>query len=185
MGQDNRNDNAMLEERIAGRSIIAIAERYECTTSDVEGAIDRRLNFTLDNDQRLKAVKLDVTRLEALMLPFFERATKDRDVQAGTLCVKILERRALFLGLDQPTQSRVDVYQVEQRKQPSQYEQIKAAINRMWEQQPPVKRALHERLDQLTPEKALELLGPLEPNSGNGAAAPSDPVPPADDAEPR
>jgi hypothetical protein len=35
------------------------------------------------------------------MAPFFERATKDRDVQAGTLCVKILERRALLLGLDQ------------------------------------------------------------------------------------
>jgi len=75
MGQDNRNDSAMLEERIAGRSVIAIAEQYECTTSDVEGAIDRRLNFALDNDQRLKAVKLDCARIEALMMPFFERAT--------------------------------------------------------------------------------------------------------------
>ena len=185
MDQDNRNDSAMLAERIAGESALVIAERYQCAPDDVDAAVDRRLNFALNNDQRLRAIKLDVARLEALIVPFFERATKDKDVPAGTLCCKLLERRALMLGLDQPTQSRVDVYQVEQRKQPSQYEQIKAAINRMWEQQPPVKRALHERLDQLTPEKALELLGPLEPNSGNGAAAPSAPVPPADDAEPR
>src|SRR5215813_5276071 len=123
MGQDNRNDNAMLEERIAGRSIIAIAEQYECTTSDVEGAIDRRLNFALDNDMRLKAIKLDVTRLEALMLPFFERATKDRDVAAGTLCVKILERRALLLGLDSPV--RIDVTQVEAQEAPTRHEKIK------------------------------------------------------------
>ena len=185
MDDNDDRDGVILEERIAGKSVVVIAEQYECTTSEVDAAIDRRLNFALDNDMRLKAVKLDVARLEGLMQPFYERATKDKDVPSGVLCVKILERRALLLGLDQPTQSRVDVYQVEQRKQPSQYEQIKAAINRMWEQQPPVKRALHERLDQLTPEKALELLGPLEPNSGNGAAAPSDPVPPADDAEPR
>jgi hypothetical protein len=166
-------DGVILEERIAGKSVVAIAELYQCTTSEVDAAIDRRLSFALDNDMRLRAIKLDVARLEALMVPFFERATKgDCDVSAvaaGTLCCKLLERRALLLGLDQPTQSRVDVYQVEQRKQPSQYEQIKAAINRMWEQQPPVKRALHERLHQLTPERALELLGPLEPNGGDDA----------------
>ena len=125
-------DGVIFEERIAGKSVVVIAEQYQCTTSEVDAAIDRRLNFALDNDMRLKAVKLDVARLEGLMQPFYERATKDKDVPSGVLCVKILERRALLLGLDQPTQSRVDVYQVEQRKQPSQYEQIKAAINRMW-----------------------------------------------------
>ena len=107
------------------------------------------------------------------MVPFFERAVKDRDVAAGTLVCKLLERRSLLLGLDSPTQSRVDVYQVEQRQQPSRHERIKEVINRLWEQSPQVEKDVHERVKQLTPEKALELLGPLEPkgngNGGNGS----------------
>jgi hypothetical protein len=54
---------------------------------------------------------------------------------------------------------------------------------RLVEQAPPAQRALRKRLEQLSPEKALELLGPLEPNGGN-CAAPSDAVPPADDPGP-
>jgi len=112
MDNDDDRDGAILEQRIAGKSVVALAEQYRCATSHVDAIIDRRLSFDLTNDQRLKAVKLDCARIEALMLPFFERATKDRDVSAGTLCCKLLERRALLLGLDHPTQSRVDVYQV-------------------------------------------------------------------------
>jgi hypothetical protein len=123
---DDDRDDLILEGRLAGRSVPAIAKQYRCASSEVEAVIDRRLNFALDNDMRLKAIKLDVARLEALMLPFFERATKDRDVAAGTLCVKILERRALLLGLDSPV--RIDVTQVELQQAPTQYEKIKAAL---------------------------------------------------------
>ena len=173
MDDSSERDGAILEQRITGKSVISIAEQYQCETSAVEGAIERRLNFSLDNDQRLKLVKLDCARIEALMVPFFERAVKDRDVAAGTLVCKLLERRSLLLGLDSPTQSRVDVYQVEQRQQPSRHERIKEVINRLWEQSPQVEKDVHERVKQLTPEKALELLGPLEPkgngNGGNGS----------------
>src|SRR5215831_5044403 len=121
-------DGVILEERIAGKSVVAIAELYQCTTSEVDAAIDRRLSFALDNNMRLRAIKLDVARLEALMVPFFERATKgDCDVSAvaaGTLCCKLLERRSLLLGLDQPTQSRVDVYQIPSPNAPSSYQKI-------------------------------------------------------------
>jgi len=126
---DNSNrDGAILEQRIIGKSVVAIAEQYRCTTSDVDAAIDRRLNYDLNNDMRLRAIKLDVARLEGLMQPFFERATKDWDVQAGALCVKILERRALLLGLDQPVQSRVDVYQIPSPTSPSSYQKITDAL---------------------------------------------------------
>jgi len=121
MDQDDRDDK-MLGERLSARSVPAIAKQYRCATSEVDAVIDRRLNFDLTNDLRRKSILLDTARLEALMAPFFERATKDRDVQAGTLCVKILERRALLLGLDQPTQSRVDVYQIRPPDAPSSYQ---------------------------------------------------------------
>jgi len=133
MGQDDRDD-VILEERLSGRSVLAIAKQHHCTSGEVEAVIDRRLNYDLNNDMRLRAIKLDVARLEALMQPFFERATKDRDVAAGTLCCKLLERRALLLGLDQPTQSRVDVYQIQPREKPDSFDKIHAAIMRVVEE---------------------------------------------------
>jgi hypothetical protein len=130
--ENSARDVAILEQRIGGASSIAIAERYGCTITEVDAALDRRLNYDLDNALRLRAIKLDVARLEALMQPFFERATKgDCDVSAvaaGTLCVKILERRALLLGLDHPVQARVDVYAVEQQQKPDSYARITAAL---------------------------------------------------------
>src|SRR5262249_60098705 len=102
MDQNDRDD-AMLEERLSGRSVQIIARQHHCASDEVEAVIDRRLDYALDNEMRLKAIKLDVARLEGLMQPFYERATKDRDVAAGTLCVKILERRALLLRLHIPT----------------------------------------------------------------------------------
>jgi hypothetical protein len=65
------------------------------------------------------------------MVPFFERATKDKDVAAGTLCCKLLERRALLLRLDQPTTSRVDVYQVQAHEKPDSFDRFHAAIMRV------------------------------------------------------
>ena len=157
--------------------MVAIAKQHRCATSDVDALVDRRLNFDLTNDQRLKAIKLDTARLEALMAPFFERATKDRDVQAGTLCVKILERRALLLGLDQPTQSRVDVYQIPPPDAVSSHEKIRRTIMEFVERQPAAEREAINLIGKLGAERALEL---LKAGSGNGAAA----VPPADDPEP-
>ena len=123
---DADREDMIVEQRIAGESARALAKQYGCSSSEVEAAVDRRLDYEINNDMRLRAIKLDVARLDALTAPFFERAIKDRDVAAGTLCVKILERRALLLGLDSPT--RVDVVQLQAQQQPSSYEKIKAAI---------------------------------------------------------
>src|SRR5215831_18860759 len=56
----------------------------------------------------------------------------DRSVAAGTLCVKILERRALLLGLDSPT--RVDIVQMQAEQQQPRHEKIREAIMRLTEQ---------------------------------------------------
>jgi hypothetical protein len=128
MGQDDRDD-AMLQERLSGRSVQIIARQHHCAIDEVEAVIDRRLGGEIDNVMRLKAIKLDVARLEGLMEPFYQRATKDRDVAAGTLCVKILERRALLLGLDSPT--RVDIVQMQVEQTPPRHERIREAIMRL------------------------------------------------------
>jgi len=124
-------DDVIVEERIAGKSSRALARQHRCSTAEVEAAVDRRLDYALDTNMRVRAIKLDVVRIEQLMAPFFERATKDRDVAAGTLCCKLLERRALLLGLDQPTQSRVDVYQVQREGEPHEFDRVHDAILRI------------------------------------------------------
>ena len=126
--ENSARDVAILEQRIIGKSTISIAEQYRCTTSDVDAALDRRLNYDLDNPMRLRMIKLDCARIEALMAPFFERAVNgDCDaiaVAAATLVCKLLERRTLLLGLDQPTQSRVDVFTIPSPNAPSSYQRI-------------------------------------------------------------
>src|SRR5262249_27183858 len=113
---------------IAGTSARALAKVHGCTSSDIEAAVDRRLDYGITNDLRLRLVKLNVERLEQLMAPFFERAVKDRDVAAGTLCYKLAERLSLLLGLDQPAQSRLDVYQVQAAQEPKSFEKIRRAV---------------------------------------------------------
>jgi hypothetical protein len=112
-----------------------------------------------------------VARLDALMQPFYKRATKERDVAAGTLCCKPLERRALLLGLDSPV--RIDTIQlsIDAKPRPSSYEMITAAINRVIEQAPPAQRALRERVEQLGPEKALAMLNSGTSDCGSNSTA--------------
>ena len=45
------------------------------------------------------------------------------------MCVKILERRSLLLGLDAPT--KVDVVQLQVQQAPSNYEKIREAVFRL------------------------------------------------------
>src|SRR5262249_42088543 len=76
-------------------------------------------------------------RILSLMQPFYEMAVREKDacaserIAAATLCCKLEERLAFLLGLDHPTQARIDVYQVEQAKEPDAHEQIRNALFRV------------------------------------------------------
>src|SRR5215471_2598531 len=85
---------------------------------------------------------------------------------SGHLDLKIRERRAAMWGYDSPV--RFDMVMVEASKQPSSHDKMVEVLMDFFERQPPAQKALHKRLDQLGTERALELLGPLEPNGGNG-----------------
>src|SRR5215831_6483953 len=121
---DSERDESITEARIAGTSTRALAKLHRISNGEVEAAVDRRLDYELDNRQRLRLVKLSVERISALMAPFYEKALKERDVPSGTLCVKLEERLSLLLGLDVPIQSRVDVYQVAEEQQPSSFQRV-------------------------------------------------------------
>jgi len=177
----DERDEAIVSARIEGVSTRALAKRFACTGREIEAAIDRRLDYELDQRQRLRLVKLSVGRIEALLALFFERAVRDKDVPSGTLCCKLEERLSLLLGLDHPTTQRIDVYQVEQQQGPTDHELIRATIMKVVNSGTPAQKALRKRLDELSPEKALALLGgEIEGNGsapeGNGSSGPLEPT---------
>jgi hypothetical protein len=126
MAQNDDRDDMILEARIVGTSVRTIAKRFAITSREVEAVIDRKLDCTLDNDLRMRVVKLDLARLDALGSCFFVKAIKDKDTQAGLLCCKLLERRAALLGLDSPT--RIDVVQVSAPPPQQEFDRIFDAI---------------------------------------------------------
>jgi len=171
---DDGRDDFILQERLSGRSARSISKELRCTVGEVNAALDRTLP-KIDNDARRRYVALDLSRLDELLKVFFARAIENVDAQAGLLVVKILERRALLLGLDSP--QKLDIVQVQAQEQPSSFDKIRDAIMRVAEQAPPAQREAINLIGKIGPERALEL---LKAGSGNGAAA----VPPADDPEP-
>ena len=125
---DDARDDFILQERLSGRSARSISKELRCTVGDVDAALDRVLP-KLDNAARLRYISLDLQRLDALLKTFFARAIEKVDAQAGLLVVKILERRALLLGLDSP--QKLDIIQVQAKDAPSRHERIREAILRV------------------------------------------------------
>jgi hypothetical protein len=104
-------------------------ERLNLTVGEVNASLDRTLP-QIDNAARLRHISIDLHRLDELLKTFFARATEKADAQAGLLVVKILERKAALLGLDQPT--KLDVVQMQAQEEVSSHEQVKQAIGPDW-----------------------------------------------------
>jgi hypothetical protein len=97
---DDVRDDLILQERLSGRSARSIGKELRCTVGEVNAALDRTLP-QIDNSARLLQISLDLHRLEGLLETFYKRAIEKVDCQAGLCVVKILERKAALLGLDQ------------------------------------------------------------------------------------
>src|SRR5262249_51872195 len=135
---NDAQDDFILQERLAGRSARSIGKQLGLTIGEVDASLDRTLP-KIDNDARRRYVALDLNRLDAMADVFYKRAIEKADAQAGLLVVKILERRSLLIGLDNP--QKLDIVQVQAHDAPSGHERIKAAIMSMVEREQPVRRA--------------------------------------------
>jgi hypothetical protein len=67
----------------------AIADDLDISVAAVEEVVDRTM-LKVDNDYRLRAVRLDLERLEAMQARFVRDALGG-DLAAGHLCLKIAE----------------------------------------------------------------------------------------------
>jgi hypothetical protein len=125
---DDARDDFILQERLSGRSARSISKELRCTVGEVDESLDRTLP-KITNEAKRRLIALDLDRLDGLIEVFYKRAVEKVDCQAGLLVVKILERKAALLGLDSP--QKLDIVQVQAQAEPSDHEQIKAAILRM------------------------------------------------------
>jgi hypothetical protein len=69
-------------------------------------------------------------------------------------------------GYDSPI--RFDLVQLSAAERPSSHDQMMTTIRRFLDQAPPTQRALRQRLQELSPEEALERLGLPKPINGDG-----------------
>ena len=152
-----------------GKGPQSLAREFALSITQVEQIIDRSLPV-FDAQNQIRAYKRELRRLEDLSGEFFIIAKRDKDRESAHLVARLNERICAMRGFS-PVNVRMDPLQVEVAEQPASFERIAATIDRFIEQRSPAERALHERLEQLGPEKALEMLGSPQPNGGPGAVS--------------
>lgn len=97
-------ENKAMQLRKAGASFQAIADALGVSKTGAYKAVNRvldKLDYDTDEHAR-RMVKLELERLDEFFLGVYPRARKGDD-KAISSALKIMERRARYLGLDAPT----------------------------------------------------------------------------------
>jgi len=123
------NDEAIIQQRIVGRSARAIARAQGCTLAEVSKVLDRFTETTIDDKTRKHTLALELARLDELQETFYARALEG-DVQCGALITKIIERRCTMLGLYTPQTATLQVIEAETPRETST-DKISALIERI------------------------------------------------------
>jgi hypothetical protein len=92
--------DAIIRERIIGKSVRTIARDHGCSIAEVNKALDLFAVATINAKVRTHTLALELSRLDELQSVFYERA-KTGDVASGMLLTKIMERRSLPARLEQ------------------------------------------------------------------------------------
>ena len=124
---DDDLGRAIFDRRVAGVSERQLARDYGLTGKQVRKLIDQHLP-TINRELAKRLLGLDLERLDALLKVFYEKAMAGDPVSAG-LCLKILERRSVYLGLE-VAPARLDpmTANVEPEPRPSSTSRIEAAL---------------------------------------------------------
>src|SRR5215813_7555354 len=136
-----------------GKGPQALAREFALTVTQVEQILDRMLPV-FDAQNQLRAFKRELRRLEDLSGEFFAIAKRDKNHESAHLVARLNERICAMRGIG-PINVRMDPYTVEVAQQPSQFERIKAAIERVCNEQPAARREAINMLDKIGHERAL------------------------------
>ena len=119
-------DEQVAEALVAGRSVRAVQKQFGLTTAELDAALDRL--WPIDTAARLRTIKTDLGQLNQLTQVFYEKALAG-DVPAGTVTVKLWERKHQLLGLD--AVQRIDLQIITPPAAPPRHEKIREAILRL------------------------------------------------------
>ena len=123
------NDDTIIQQRVSGRSARAIAKAQGCSVVEVNKALDRFTETTIDDKVRKHTLALELARLDELQETFYARALEG-DVACGALITKIIERRCTMLGLYTPQTATLQIIEAEAPRETST-ERLRAAIDRI------------------------------------------------------
>jgi len=103
-------DKEILDLRLKGWSQTKIAEHFGIGQAVISRALTRMLKEPI-KEAAGEVVQLELTRLDEMFRNAYKRASSERgfDPRAIESCLKIMDRRAKFLGLDAPTKSETEL----------------------------------------------------------------------------
>jgi hypothetical protein len=126
--QKFEQDRKILRLRLNGVPDWQIAETLQVEPQEVDRALSRTaggINPTL----RSRTLALDLARLDDLNQIFYQKA-RNGDHEAASLCVRFMDRRAKFLGLDVQPRGENALHEA-MPEQASATEKIMAALDRL------------------------------------------------------
>jgi len=173
---DDERDEAIFAAWEAGKSLRLLAREFNLPLVQIEQALDRVLP-SFGPSSQLRAYKRELEKLESLSSDFYALAKRDKSPEHAHLVARLNERICAMRGIS-AINVRMDPYTVEVAQQPTQFEKIKEAIERICDSQPPAEREAHNLIRKVGGEKALELLrGALGIGDGAAADVSDDPSP--------
>ena len=90
-------DDEIINQRIAGSRVRAIAKASGTSVAEVNRVIDRWVETSVSPELRKQTLALELAGLDQLQLMFYRRAMEG-DVQSGALVAKLIERRFVMLA---------------------------------------------------------------------------------------
>jgi hypothetical protein len=123
-------ERAMYLDRLAGKSVRAIAEAFGISPTEAQAVISSQC-APVTTQLKLHTVELELARLDELASVWHPKALAGC-AQAAALVLKIQERRSCLLGTDTPL--KIDAVQVRAAampQQPSSVDRIMEAIRRI------------------------------------------------------
>jgi hypothetical protein len=128
---DDARKDAIINEAVGGQGVRQIARRHQCSLAEVRATLDEFAPEQLKPSNRAAMLALEISRLETLEAVFLRHAIENMDAQAGTLVVKISQRKAAACGLDQPVMVRLDVQTVTEHEEGTSTERMLQAVRRL------------------------------------------------------
>jgi len=125
----SEQDEAIFALWEGGKGLRAIAREMGISRMEVEQALDRGLPV-LSQVTQARAYKRHLFFMEDLETEFYAIAKRDKSIEAAHLCARLNERVCAMNGWSSMS-IRMDPLATQTAQQPSRYEKITAAIERI------------------------------------------------------